>query len=298
MKNRPVLTAASVALLLFTAQGQANSVRHYSANLDNSAWQMSEENRLTCEMEHKIPRYGKVFFQSEASKELNLRMKMEMRQLPDGYGVSAIESVPPRWQPGESSYRIGSMKLYKQFDGELRKQLAWTLLKELEKGRYPTFFYSDWYNNRDQVAVSLSSVNFRNAYDEFMTCVNALLPFSFDDIAYTVLNHEAESEKLTLTSQRKLKQISDYLQVDSNLELVLVDAYTDSLGAREPNQALTEQRAQEIEQFFIERGIDKTRIKTVGHGEDRPIKSNDNELNRQINRRVIVQLTKPSPIEL
>lgn len=49
---------------------------------------------------------------------------------------------------------------------------------------------------------------------------------------------------------------------------------------------------------FVERGIDAERIKTVAHGEDRPVKSNDNEINRQINRRVIVQLIKPSSIEL
>ncbi len=86
--------------------------------------------------------------------------------------------------------------------------------------------------------------------------------------------------------------------MDNELELVLVDAYTDSLGARGPNQELTEQRAKEIQQFFVERGMDAERIKTVAHGEDRPVKSNDNEINRQINRRVIVQLTKPSSIEL
>ncbi|MBF37520.1 MAG: hypothetical protein CMF20_00065, partial [Idiomarinaceae bacterium] len=84
----------------------------------------------------------------------------------------------------------------------------------------------------------------------------------------------------------------------NDLELVLVDAYTDSLGARGPNQELTEERAKEIQAFFVERGIAADRIKTVGHGEDRPIKSNDNEINRRLNRRVIVQLAKPSGIEL
>ncbi len=298
MKNWPMLTAAAASVLLVTSQANANAVRHYSADLDSSSWQLSEDSRLECALEHEIPRYGKVRFQSEASKELNLRMKMDMKKLPDSYDVSAIESVPPRWRPGQASYQIGSMQLYKQFNGELQKQLAWTLLSELEKGRYPTFFYDDWYNNRDQVAVSLSSVNFRSKYDDFLSCVNALLPFSFEDIAYTVLNHEDGSEKLTISSQRKLKQISDYLKVDNDLELVLVDAYTDSLGARGPNQELTEERAKEIQAFFVERGITADRIKTVGHGEDRPIKSNENEINRQLNRRVIVQLAKPSGIEL
>ena len=276
---------------------EANAVRYYSANLDNSLWYMANNTQLNCELEHVIPRFGKVQFHSEASKQLNLTMKLDMHQLPDEYGVASIESVPPRWQPGANSYAIGSMELYKQFNGELEKKAAWTLLTELEKGRYPTFLYQDWYNQRDQVAVAISSVNFRSAYDAFKGCINALLPFSFEDIAYTVLNHEADSDELTVSSQRKLKQISDYLKVDTNLDLVLIDSYTDALGAREPNQTLTEERANTIKAFFVERGINAERIETVAHGEDRPIEHNDNEIGRQKNRRVIVQLSKPSGVE-
>lgn len=287
-----------IAVSALSPAVEANSVRHYSANLDNSMWHLAENSRLECGLEHTIPRYGKVEFHSEASKELNLRMQLDMHQLPDGYGVAKIESVAPRWQPGQATYALGDMQFYKQFDGELQKQMAWRLLSELEKGRYPTFYYQDWYNATDTVAVALSSVNFRSAYDAFRGCVNALLPFSFDDIAYTVINHQADSEKLTTASQRKLEQISQYLAVDSDLELVLVNAYTDALGAREPNQQLSEQRADEIKNFFVERGITEDRIETVGHGEDRPIAGNANELDRAKNRRVVVRLSKPSGIQL
>ena len=75
MKNWPMLTAAAASVLLATSQANANAVRHYSADLDSSSWQLSEASRLECALEHEIPRYGKVRFQSEASKELNLRMK-------------------------------------------------------------------------------------------------------------------------------------------------------------------------------------------------------------------------------
>lgn len=279
--------------LVASGQAQANSVRHYSANLDNSMWFLDKNNPLECGLEHTIPRYGKVEFTSEAGKNLNLRMQLEMHQLPDDYSVAKIESVAPRWQPGEATYELGNMPFYKQFDGEIQKKMAWTLLSELEKGRYPTFYYQDWYNQKDTVAVALSAVNFRSAYDAFKGCINALLPFSFDDIAYTVLNHKDDSEKLTAPSQRKLEQISQYLAVDNELELVLVSAYTDALGAREPNQELSEQRANEIKSFFVERGIDEARIQTVGHGEDRPIAGNGNELDRAKNRRVVVRLSKP-----
>lgn len=289
---------ASVVTSGLVPSALANSVRHYSANLDNSMWYLAENTRLQCGLEHTIPRYGKVIFYSQAGKDLNLRMQMDMHQLPDSYGVAKIESVAPRWQPGQATHTIGDMPFYKQFEGELQKRMAWTLLTELEKGRYPTFYYQDWYNQTDTVAVALSSVNFRAAYDAFRGCINALLPFSFKDIAYTVLNHQDQSEKLTTASQRKLEQISQYLAVDSELELVLVNAYTDALGAREPNQELSQQRAEEIKAFFVARGIDESRIETVGHGEDRPVAGNANALDRAKNRRVVVRLSKPSGIQL
>lgn len=276
----------------------ANSVRHYSANLDNSMWYLEQESALACGLEHSIPRYGKVEFNSEAGKNLNLRMQMDMHQLPDDYGVAKIDSVAPRWQPGQTTYELGEMSLYKQFDGELQKNMAWTLLAELEKGRFPTFYYQDWYQTKDTVAVALSAVNFQAAYDAFKECISGLLPFSFEDIAYTVLNHQDNSEKLTYSSRQKLSQISQYLAADGDLELVLVNAYTDALGARGPNQELSQQRADEIKQFFVERGIDEQRIETVGHGEDRPVAGNANELSRAKNRRVVVRLSKQDGFQL
>lgn len=302
--TQSLLTSRLFSLMLLTSSAavtlsvSANSVRHYSANLDNSIWYIEQDSPLACGLEHRIPRYGKVEFNSKASKNLNLRMQMEMHQLPDNYGVAKIDSVAPRWQPGASTYELGEMSLYKQFDGELQKNMAWTVLAELEKGRFPTFYYQDWYQGKDTVAVALSAVNFRTAYDAFKDCVNGLLPFSFDDIAYTVLNHKDNSEKLTYASRQKLEQISQYLAADGELDLVLVDAYTDSLGARGPNQELSEKRAEEIKQFFVERGIDEQRIETVGHGEDRPVAGNSSELSRAKNRRVVVQLSKQEGFQL
>ncbi|RUO78813.1 hypothetical protein CWI84_09615 [Idiomarina tyrosinivorans] len=292
IKLAQLTLAVAVGATLSCASASA-AVRHYGASLDNSEWQLAQASRLQCELSHTIPRYGKVEFVSRAGKQLNLTMHMDMRQLPDTYGVASIRSIAPKWQPGHGGYRLGDMRLYKQFDGELSKDLAWTLLSELEKGRLPTFFYQDWYNQRDKLTVSLSAVNFRPQYDEFMQCVGQLLPFSFEDISYTVLTYQSGNKGLTTSAKKKLAQISQYLQVDTDLDLVLVDSYTDSFGARYPNQQLSQRRADEIKQFFVQRGVAADRIMTVGHGENRPIASNDDNLGRDKNRRVIVQLSKP-----
>lgn len=268
-------------------------IRHYGANLANANWQVTSATPLACELVHDIPRFGQVSFQSEASKHNNLIMLMEFKQLPNDYGMATVKSVAPSWWPGQNSYELSSMPLYKQFPGQLEQQQAWTLLSELEKGRQPTFFFQDWYNPRDQIAVGLAAAKFRPRYDEFLDCVANLLPFSFDDISFTVLNFNDSDGELTLEAQRKLNQIGQYLAHDNQLELVLVDAYTDAYGAREPNQTLTEARAEAVKRFFTERGIAADRITTVGHGERRHVDGNDDALSRAQNRRVVVQLSKP-----
>ncbi|EKE79911.1 flagellar protein MotY [Idiomarina xiamenensis] len=296
MRNRWSYSVLALsAVVAFSAQA---GVRHYVAELDNSQWQLTRNSPLQCELQHQIPRYGRVHFVSDAGKQLDLKMQMDMRQLPDSYGVAAVQSLAPRWWPGEQGYAIGDMRLYKQFNSELPKQLAWTVLSELEKGRYPTFFYQDWYNERDQVAIGLSAANFKASYDTFMSCVNNLLKFSFEDIAYSVLNYESGGDELTNGSKRKLAQIGQYLQADKDLQLVLIDAYTDSYGSHSVNQKLSEQRAAKIREFFIAMGIDADRIRSEGHGESRHVAANDNSLERRKNRRVVIQLSKPLDVAL
>ncbi|RUO64986.1 OmpA family protein [Pseudidiomarina planktonica] len=293
MKLKYLTTASALLTSALLIAPATSAVRHYAADLSNSNWEVTEQSALQCELEHQVPRYGRVKFVSEASKQLNLRMRLEFLQLPDSYDIASVKSIAPNWWPGSSTYELGEMKLYKQFNSELPKQAAWTVLTELEKGRHPTFFYQDWYNERDQVAVGLSAANFRRNYDDFLNCVSGLLKFSFEDIAYTVLNYDDDNGELTREAQQKLMQIGQYLSHDTDLELVLIDAYTDAYGAREPNQRLTEERAEMIKSFFTERGINGERIVTVGHGERRHIAGNDDELARAQNRRVVIQLSKP-----
>jgi OOP family OmpA-OmpF porin len=58
------------------------------------------------------------------------------------------------------------------------------------------------------------------------------------------------------------------------------------MGSEEYNQGLSERRAQAIEKYLEEHGIDADRYTVKGHGESKPIASNDTEEGRQENRRV------------
>jgi outer membrane protein OmpA-like peptidoglycan-associated protein len=280
------------ATLLASFTSQAN-IRQYQANLEDSNWQVSQQSRITCTLSHQIPNYGEARFSSKANRHLNMNFELDMLRLPDNYSLAEVRSVNPSWRPGKADRTLANMKLYKQFSPSLPKKVAWTMLTELEQGMNPQFFYNDWYDEQAKITVGLSPARFTKAYKEFVGCVGNLLNYSFDDIAYTVLNYQSNSDELTKASKKRINMITQYLSLDPELELVLIDAYTDSYGGRWPNYELSKKRANKIRQYFVNSGIDVSRIEATGYGEKRHIASNNTVLGRAQNRRVVIRMDKP-----
>ncbi|MFC3093205.1 OmpA family protein [Alteromonas sediminis] len=268
------------------------AMRQYAAPVESSAWMLQESSRLTCALAHTLPGYGSATFTSMASKQLNMEFELDMKLLPKRFGTAAVYSVPPQWMPGKAQRKLADMTIRTQYNGDLPEDVAWTMLSELEKGHWPTIYYQDWYNQADKVAVSLNASNFYNEYQSFVNCVSNLLPYSFEDIAYTVLSYEKNSTKLTRYSQRQLEMIGEYLKEDTALELVLIDGHADSWGASGRNEQLSIRRANVIKDYFTQMGVEADRIDITGHGERRHIAPNDTPESRALNRRVIVQLSK------
>ncbi|WP_448552585.1 flagellar protein MotY [Thalassotalea montiporae] len=285
-------TGLAVATILTASTANAG-VRQYTASLENSHWQVTNNSRLNCTLSHNIPNYGEAKFVSKANRNNNMLFELDMLRLPDNYSLAELRSVAPNYRPGMNSYTIADMKLYKQFSPSLDKKVAWTMLSELEQGMNPTFYYNDWYSENDKISVGLSNARFMRAYKEFVGCVGNLLNYSFDDISYTVLNYQSNSDKFTKASERRMAMISQYLKLDTELELVLIDAYSDSYGGRWNNLELSKRRANKIREYFVKNGIDTSRIEAKGYGEKRHIASNETILGRGQNRRVVIHMEKP-----
>ncbi|MEO9946157.1 OmpA family protein [Paraglaciecola sp.] len=292
MANQILRSVFCVSLISLSLSGHS-ALRQYAAKVEDSQWQLKDKNRLQCTLSHNIPGYGEAMFNSTASKQLNMEFELDMLRLPKSYGVAAVYSIPPKWMPGQIQRAIADMTIRKQYDGDLPEQAAWTMLSELEKGFWPTIYYQDWYNQYDRIAVGLNASNFIGPYEKFAECVSNLLPYSFQDIAYTVLTYQFNNTELTKYSQKRLAMIGDYLKVDTDLELVLLDGYTDSFGGRAINKKLSIQRAVEIKEFFSSMGVSPDRIDVTGHGERRHVSTNINETSRAKNRRVVIRMSKP-----
>lgn len=66
-----------------------------------------------------------------------------------------------------------------------------------------------------------------------------------------------------------------------------VAGHTDNIGTNAYNQKLSERRADAVKKFLTSKGIDASRVTTIGYGETKPLVSNDDEIDgREINRRV------------
>lgn len=285
------LLIVTAAVVLSSAEAQA-AMRQYSATVETSNWQVETESRLQCKLNHELPGYGDAVFTSIASKQLNMEFELDMHLLPNHFDVAAVYSVPPKWMPGVAPKTIADMTIRKQYNGDLPQDAAWTMLSELEKGFWPTIYYQDWYNKYDKVSVALNASNFTGVYRQFVECVSNLLPYTFDDIAYTVLSYQNNSTELTKYSQKRLTMIGEYLKEDAELELVLLDGYTDSYGGRWNNEQLSIRRANEVKSYLTAIGVPNDRIQLTGHGEKRFIAPNDTRESRAQNRRVIVRLSK------
>jgi len=89
------------------------------------------------------------------------------------------------------------------------------------------------------------------------------------------------SESLAILSQA-VDTLNRYPQVQ-----VEIDGYTDSKGSEKYNQALSERRANIVDQYLTSHGVAASRITAVkGLGEADPVDSNDTAAGRQRNRRV------------
>lgn len=79
---------------------------------------------------------------------------------------------------------------------------------------------------------------------------------------------------------RALKVLKDYDTI--RLE---ISGHTDDVGTRERNVELSKQRADAVRKYFVDQGIDESRLETRGAGPDEPRDTNDTEEGRARNRR-------------
>lgn len=94
---------------------------------------------------------------------------------------------------------------------------------------------------------------------------------------------------LQSAGQQNLRDLATSLEDYEGTD-VLVVGHTDSTGAEDYNQGLSERRADAARNFLVGAGLDAGRVTAVGRGEMEPIADNETDAGRQQNRRVEVAI--------
>ena len=95
---------------------------------------------------------------------------------------------------------------------------------------------------------------------------------------------ESESYELNKKSIALLVGFSNYLLQNTKISIA-INGHTDDLGEDDKNLMLSQNRADAVKKYLIEKGINASRLKSIGYGEKKPSVPNLNDQNRARNRR-------------
>ena len=117
------------------------------------------------------------------------------------------------------------------------------------------------------------------------------LNFIFSD---KTISEYVEGEKKELPFADALSELDKVLKLlEANPELhIELSAHTDDIGTDAYNDQLSTKRGESALEYLVRKGINRSRLTSVGYGKHRPLVPNDSEENRAINRRVEFKVTE------
>lgn len=92
-------------------------------------------------------------------------------------------------------------------------------------------------------------------------------------------------------SKPELDKLVAFMQANPGAEIEL-SGHTSSEGEHNYNRSLSYKRVKACKDYVVAKGVAEDRIIAIGFGPDRPVASNDTEVNRAKNRRVEMRLKK------
>ncbi len=123
------------------------------------------------------------------------------------------------------------------------------------------------------------STELSNLSSKYRTASKAILNNIYFDFGTSQLRPE---------SNEVLRELFNVLSTNPQLR-VEIAGHTDSVGPKDVNQWLSENRAKSVKKVMVNLGIPDNRMVATGYGESKPFATNDNEEEgRELNRRIEV----------
>jgi len=108
---------------------------------------------------------------------------------------------------------------------------------------------------------------------------------TFGDVLFATNKAELKSSGLV-----NINKLAHFLAENPDRK-VIVEGYTDSTGAANYNQSLSERRAGSVRMALVKMGVDPARVVAQGYGKEYPVAENSSVSGRAMNRRVEVTIS-------
>lgn len=101
-----------------------------------------------------------------------------------------------------------------------------------------------------------------------------------------IINFRSGSAQIPRENMGVLEQSASAIKSAPAGTVLEVGGYTDNVGNAAANQKLSQQRAESVRRFLIEKGVNQSAVVAKGYGDANPIDSNDTAEGRFRNRRI------------
>lgn len=132
-----------------------------------------------------------------------------------------------------------------------------------------------------------------------MTASSGGINIEFDDTRaeLTGVTFKAGSAELVKGTLKTLDASIAGLKRNLNAK-VEIEGHTSSEGSEELNQKLSEERANAVRTYMIQKGISPERVTAVGYGPSRPKADNATEAGRKANRRIEIRVLNTDEVNV
>ena len=248
-----------LALLAFATPLHAEQ---FMASLTRADWKL-DRSPIACRLKQSVPRLGEAVFEALAGGDRSFALKASASSLIEG--PATMVAIAPPWNPTRTPVPLGDVTIAEGAQAlRLEAAEAQRLLDTLESGLVPQFSQP---LQPGHSVVGLSPLNFRPAYRDYQDCIRQMLPVSFEDIASTTLVFARERSELTPEAQQKIDAMLRYVKADRSVTSLSVMAVSADTPRRLDNLYLAKERAEQVQQYLLSRGIAAARISSDWRGE-------------------------------
>ncbi len=292
MSHTKILTGILAYLTSFVLSSTAVAVT-YSAPFDESKW-VTNSSPLQCTLSHEIPSYGQARFSQRAGQRQTFALSSTLGRLVQG--EVDIRLYPPVWNHRVEGRPLGVVQAERGAKPlALKKRTVYQLLHGLELGKAAHLIFAPSnisfnpeHESKDRIV--LNPTGFKLAYNDYLTCIDDLVPYTYDELRKTTIRFISASKALSDEDERKLKAIGQMVASDKDIYKVMIEGHSDSIGSFTSNRQLSLERAWHIKDHLVNAGVDPKLTEIKGWGDRKPLAKNTTKKGRELNRRVEIQL--------